>query len=176
MDLQDFAGDGLYFDDPQEAQVSALLERAAQGYADGTAEADLLQALALAPENLSVLVGLYRFHYYQHRPADAVQVAERIMAILAERLGLPADWRELDMPRIQQCEALGLLRLHLLALKGAGYLNLRRGLFGQGKQMLAKVCQLDPLDRLGAGLLMRILAGHDAHIIPFPNGKAEQRA
>lgn len=169
MDLQDFDGAGLYFDDPTAPQVEALLARAAERYAEGGAEIALLQAEALAPDSLSVLVGLYRFHYYQHRLGEALAVAERVLAVLAGRLDLPSDWRLLALEHLDANNArIGLLRLHLLALKGAGYLSLRLGRFEQGKAMLAKVAALDADDRLGARLLLGVLAEHDAQIIAFP--------
>ena len=66
-------------------------------------------------------------------------------------------------------------RFHLLALKGAGYLSLRLGRFEQGKAMLAKVVELDADDRLGARLLLGVLAEHDAEILPFPTAATAER-
>ena len=177
MDLQDFDGAGLYFDEPQDAAVAACLRSAAEQYAEGNGEAPLLAALALAPADLSVLVGLYRFYYYQHRYADALQIAERVMATVGPRLGLPVDWRALAATQLAGAAARGhgLLRFHLLALKGAGYLNLRLGRFEQGKAMLAQVVELDADDRLGARLLLGVLAEHDAEILPFPTAATAER-
>jgi hypothetical protein len=170
MDLQDFNGDGLYFDEPQSAAVDGLLAAAAEQYAEGAAEAPLLAAQAQAPDNLSVLVGLYRFFYYQHRYQDALQIAERVMAVVGPRLGLPADWRRIDQDALLVAaeRGIGLLRFHLLALKGAGYLCLRLGRFEQGKAMLVKVVELDADNRLGARLLLDVLAANNAEIVTFP--------
>ena len=170
MDLQDFNGEGLYFDDPADPQVHAWLAAAAEQYAEGTAEQPLLAAQALAPDDLTVLVGLYRFYYYQHRYADALAIAERVMAVVGPRLALPAHWRQIDPAALAAAaeRGIGLLRFYLLALKGAGYLSLRLGRFEQGKAMLAKVVELDEGNRLGARLLLEVLAEHDAEIIPFP--------
>ena len=170
MDLQDFNGDGLYFDEPQSAVVDSLLAAAAEQYAEGAAEPPLLAAQALAPDNLSVLVGLYRFYYYQHRYQDALQIAEQVMAVVGPRLELPADWRHIDQDALLVAAArgIGLLRFHLLALKGAGYLSLRLGRFEQGKAMLVKVVELDADNRLGARLLLDVLAANNAEIVTFP--------
>ena len=139
MDLQNFDGAGLYFDEPRQPRVAALLDEASAQYATGTAEQPLLAAQALAPGDLSVLVGLYRF-YYQHRHADALAIAAQVLQVVAPRLGLPCDWRALDTDCLARVApgAIGLLRFHLLALKGAGYLSLRLGLFGEGKAMLSR--------------------------------------
>jgi hypothetical protein len=170
MDLQDFNGDGLYFDDPLDPQVDAYLTAAAEQYSEGTAEQPLLAAQLLAPDNLVVLVGLYRFYYYQHRYLDALAIADRVMAVVGPRLGLPAHWRQIDQAALLAAAArgIGLLRFYLLALKGAGYLSLRLGRFEPGKTMLAKVVELDTDNRLGARLLLDVLADHSAEIFTFP--------
>lgn len=170
MDLQDFNGDGLYFDEAQSVAVDSLLAAAAEQYGEGTAEQPLLAAQALAPDDLGVLVGLYRFYYYQHRYQDALQIAERVLAVVGPRLELPARWQALDASHlaIAAARGIGLLRFHLLALKGAGYLSLRLGLFEQGKAMLAKVVELDADNRLGARLLLDVLAANNAEIVTFP--------
>lgn len=177
MDLQDFNGDGLYFDDALPAQVAERLAEAAQRYADGEAEQALLQAWAMAPDNLNVLVGLYRFYYYQHRYQDALGIAVRAMACVAPRLGLPAIWRELRPEHLQPAadKGIGLLRFYLLSLKGAGYLCLRLGQFELGKAMLSKVVELDAGDRLGAAMLLEVLALNDARILPFPTLSAMEK-
>ncbi len=170
MDLQDFDGAGLYFDAPMSGEVAALLDAASAQYAEGTAEAPLLAAQALAPDNLSVLVGLYRFYYYQHRYADALTIAEQVMAVVGPQLKLPPRWQDIAMEHLAVAAELGfgLLRFYLLALKGAGYLSLRLGRFETGKAMLTQVVSLDADNRLGARLLLEVLAEHTAQIISFP--------
>lgn len=175
MDLQDFDGEGLYFDAPLTPELEQLLNAASEGYSQGTAEALLLAAQALAPDNLTVMVGLYRFYYYQHRYQEALQIAEQVMGILAPKLKLPPHWNTLTVDHLSLAaqQGMGLLRFYLLALKGAGYLNLRLGRFEQGKTMLLKVVELDADNRLGAQLLLDVLNNHSAEILIFP--AAEKR-
>ncbi len=170
MDLQDFDSDTLYYDTPLAPEVAARLAAAAEQYSEGGAEQPLLEAQALAPEDLTVLVGLYRFYYYQHRYEDALQIARRVLDVVGPRLQLPADWRMIESGHLAVAAGLGiaLLRFYLLALKGAGYLNLRLGRFEQGKAMLVKVVELDTDNRLGARLLLDVLAEHSAEILIFP--------
>jgi tetratricopeptide (TPR) repeat protein len=170
MDLQDFDGAGLYFDEPQSAQVQECMRLASEQYGQGGAEHALLRAQALAPQDLGVLVGLYRFYYYQHRYQDALGIAARAMLCVGPRLQLPSSWRDIQPAHLARAAAqgVGLLRFYLLTLKGAGYLCLRLGHFEQGKAMLAKVSELDRDNRLGARLLLDVLVAHDADVIPFP--------
>lgn len=175
MDLQDFDGEGLYFDAPLTPELERLLSAASEGYSQGTAEESLRAAEALAPDNLTVMVGLYRFYYYQHRYQESLQIAERVMGILAPKLKLPAHWSSLTVDHLNLAaqQSMGLLRFYLLALKGAGYLSLRLGHFEQGKTMLLKVVELDADNRLGAQLLLDVLNDHSAEILIFP--AAEKR-
>ena len=170
MDLHNFDGRGLYFDEPQSAEVAEYMRQASTGYAQGTAEQPLLQALALAPNDLGVLVGLYRFYFYQHRFVDALGIAARALPSVGSRLDLPNSWRDLQPAHLAQVDQkhMGLLRFYLQVLKGAAYLCLRMGHFEQGKAMLHKIIELDSNDRLGARLLLNILATNNAEILPFP--------
>ena len=79
MDLLDFSDCKLYFEDSLPPEAERLIAQAANEYGEAGAELSLLRALLLAPENLSVLVGLYRYYFYQLRLEDALVVAERAM-------------------------------------------------------------------------------------------------
>lgn len=163
MDLLDFEDADLYFDEQMGGDVRVLLQDAADAYAGGGAESHLLRAYFLAPKNLTVLVALYRFFYYQHRLEEALIVAARALEASGERLSLPEDWRRLDELGIgfAATRSMGLLRFYLLALKGAGYLNLRTGDIETGRRMLAKVLEVDPKDQLGAGALLGVIEEMD---------------
>lgn len=167
MDLQDFNGEMLYFDQPEPPRIGELLLAASQHYGLGQAEGFLLEAYAIAPQNLSVLVGLYRFYYYQHRYADALRIADLAMNVVAPQIEFPEHWSELNMNSLGLgvLHSMALVRFYLLALKGAGYLNLRIGQFETGLRMLQKVRSLDEADRLGTKVLLDVLAENTADVI-----------
>ena len=129
MDLLDFSDCQLYFEEPLAPPVDALIRQASDEYGQEGAELALLRAHLLAPENLMVLVGLYRYYFYQHRLEDALVVAERAMTLSGRQLELPADWSQLDETRLGGAArtSFGLLRFHLLALKAASIVLLRLG-------------------------------------------------
>lgn len=158
MDLLDFEAQALYFDDTPDPEVSALLEAAGETYGSAAAERALLRAYFLQPADLTVLVALYRYYYYQHRHADAFLVAERAMAVAAERLRLRVSWRELDLHALGESVlvSMTLTRFYLMALKGAGYLKLRMGDVAGGLDRLEKVQALDADDRMGVRTLVDI--------------------
>lgn len=158
MDLLDFEAEQLYFDEPIVADAEAAIDKAAELYGKEGAEQQLLWAYFLEPEHPLVLVALYRFFYYQHRFEDAMRIAERVLVLFAKRLGLPRDWRELTPEHGDQrgADSMTTLRFYLLALKGAGYLELRLGRLEKALQRLNKVVELDDSDRMGAQSLIDV--------------------
>lgn len=173
MDLLEFTAHSLYFDKPPPARVEALLREAADAYGGGTAELPLLRAY-LAPANLTVLVALYRFLYYQHRLEEALKVAEQARLAAGGVLRFPIDWRLLDLSYLGSAvrESMGLVRFCLLALKAEGLLLLRLGEPDNGRARLQKVRELDEADRLGAGALLKMCAAAmQTDGSPLPAGK-----
>jgi len=164
MDLHDFDSASLYFDDPCPPTVVGLMNEAAAAYADDGSELPLLRAYFLAPEQLTVLVGLYRYYFYKHRLSDADVVAVRAMQVAGHRLGLPDDWPLADEMALA-CAAsrsIGLLRFWLLALKARAVLAMRDGRLGVGRQMLEKLLELDQHDRLGVKPLLAVIASTES--------------
>ncbi|WP_317929948.1 hypothetical protein [Halioxenophilus sp. WMMB6] len=162
MDLHDFSGGEMYFDESLPAEVSKLIDSASEAYAEGNAEYPLLRAYFLAPESLTVLVSLYRFYYYQHRYVDALHCADKAMAISSAKLEMDIPWQKLDMQTLAYglMNSMTLVRFYLMTLKGAGYLNLRLDNVDLGVQMLEKVLELDKEDRLGTGYLLATVEGY----------------
>lgn len=159
MDLLDFSDCKLYFEEALPAEAERLLAQAASEYGEAGAETSLLRAHLLAPENLMVLVGLYRYYFYQHRLDDALVVAERAMQLSGRHLGLPADWNLLDETRLGSAAAssFGLLRFYLLALKAASVVLLRLGQIPASRARLIKLAALDSRDQLGAAKLLEVV-------------------
>lgn len=160
MDLLDLDGQQLYFDEPMPEKVRQILMQAAAAYGDGKAESLLLRAFLYAPDNLSVLVALYRTYYYQHRLDEAKQVAYQTLQVVARRLDFPSDWRLVDLAELSHAvlKSMGLVRFYLLTLKAEAYLYLRLGQLEEGRARLRKVAELDASDHFGAGALLEMLA------------------
>ncbi len=159
MDLHEFEGQRMYFDDPVSEPVQQLLDQAAHDYGEGDAEAPLLKARALEPDNLSVLVALYRFYYYQHQLEDALNIAGDVMAQVGPEIGFPRQWQALSFNHLANgvVASFTKVRFYLLALKGAAYLNLRLGRQDIAVAMLSKVVEFDSKDRLSARALLNVV-------------------
>lgn len=176
MDLQEFKSEMLYFQEPINPQVEALVNEAAQNYGKHS-ETLLLQALEIDSNDLTVLIGLYRFYYYQNRYQDGLKVAHQVMGVVGKKIHFPSTWNEINMAYVTT--AIGysfcLVRLYFFALKAAGYLHLRIGNFAEGREMIEKVVAMDSEDRIGARLLLNILDQNKADVISFPS-KVQMRA
>ncbi|HRD68464.1 MAG TPA: hypothetical protein PKY50_20245 [Candidatus Competibacter sp.] len=159
MDLLSFDAEPLYFDDPPSEEVVRLLQQAAEDYGDGKAEANLRRAYQLAPNHLMVLVSLFRYHFYQHRFAEALDIIQKARGVVREKLGLPDDWRELDEARLFSGHEhdMVLVRFYLLCLKGEAYLYARQGEVEKGVPLLEKVAALDSNDQLGTAALLAVV-------------------
>lgn len=159
MDLQDFESQLMYFDRPMPEEIEALLKAAAEGYAEGCAEPLLQKAFDIDPDNLSVLVALYRFYYYQHRYVQALDIAHHVMSVVAPIISFPGNWYEVEFADLANgvLASFTMVRFYLLALKGAAYLNLRMNNIEQGVSMLNQVIALDSQDRLGAKSLLQAM-------------------
>lgn len=178
MDLLDFSDCQLYFAEPLPLEAARLLNLAAHEYSkkgsgetrykDKDSELALLRAHLLAPENLTVLVGLYRYYYFQHRLPEALQITERAMQIAGRQLGLPNDWQEMNEVSIGNAatSSFGLLRFYLLALKAAGIVLLRLGEIAASRARLCKLAALDQRDLLGAARLLEVVDQFQPHASP----------
>jgi tetratricopeptide (TPR) repeat protein len=158
MDFLDFDTDELYFDEQLNEEAQACLLHASEAYGETSAEDALLRAEEIQPEHPMVMVALYRYFYYQHRLDRALEVAERVLSVFSRRLQLPANWHKLQIRDVEAVDksARTTLRFYLLALKGAGYLELRLGAHESALARLQKVADVDAKDRLGAQALLDV--------------------
>ena len=158
MDLQNFNSESLYFEKGNPPGIDRLLKLAADQYGEES-EGYLAEALEIEPENLSVLIGLYRFYYYQHRYEDALETAGKVMAIAGKKIEFPGDWRDVTQAFVAHGASISFtfLRLYFFSLKAAGYVNLRRGRLEEGREMLEKVVAMDHFNRIGAQVLLDVI-------------------
>lgn len=163
MDMLDFEGENLYFEEALSDEAQECIDQAANNYAEAGSEQPLMRAYFLEPEHPMVLVAMYRYFYYQHRIPDALIVAKRVLRIYASKLEFPDDWNDLNEDYLEKHrkDAMTLVRFYLLALKGAAYLELRLGKEESAVSRLKKILELDSNDRLGAKVLLDVAVYKD---------------
>ncbi|CAH2599665.1 conserved protein of unknown function [Rhodovastum atsumiense] len=147
-------------DDPGDLPAAAAQALRAAGAAwddEATAERHVRDALALAPGHLAVQIGAYKFFLYRHRLAEALPLAEACLAGALRRTNLPADWRDLRPDQAAFGSFEPAPRLVLFALFACGYLLARLDRQDESREVLMKVAELDPPDRMGARRLLAVL-------------------
>ena len=131
---------------------------------DAVAERHLAEARRIAPEHPAVLIGLYRYYFYKSRLNEALAIACLCLTRSALRNAIALDWR-----RVRPADAaFGCYdaidaRFYMFALKAYAYLQLRLGDLDEGRDAVMKLLELDPDDKVNAGLLLDVLsrAGQD---------------
>jgi tetratricopeptide (TPR) repeat protein len=149
--------DGLPLDLPAEA--FGLLKAAGEAWHDeAEAEAKMKQAVALAPDALAARIGAYKFYFYRHRYDEALPWAFACVDFALAALKLGPDWRKVaptDAAFVGTAVTLAPLpKLLMQTLIAAGYVSARLGRIAESEELLSKVVELDPTDRLGATRLL----------------------
>lgn len=124
---------------------------------DDVAETHLREAQALAPDHAAVLIGLYRFFFYKGRLGEALDVALACLAKAARDNGFSDDWHNVrrDDADFGSFDAV-LPRFYLFTLKAYAYLQMRLGNMAEGHAAVQKLLELDPIDKLNAGVLLAV--------------------
>lgn len=126
---------------------------------DAEAERHLYQARALAPDHPAVLIGLYRYYFYKSRLEDALVIARLCLLKAAQDNAFDPDWRKVapEDANFGSYDAV-LPRFYLFTLKAYAYLKLRLGHLDEGRDAALKTLALDPTDKVGASVLLDVLA------------------
>lgn len=158
MDFLDFNNHELYFDEPLAFEDEMLLKKAAETYPAKETELILKDLRSRLPDNLTIIVALYRFYYYQHRYPDALYIATKALDVSAKKLGLRVDWKNLTKEKLGMSVlvSMGLLRFYMLSLKASAFLLMRVGQVEQAHERLKKIAELDPSDQFGVAFLLKI--------------------
>lgn len=142
----------------QSAAALLALKDAREARSDpATAEVAVHRALQLAPNDLEVRLGAYRFYFYNHRYSEALPHADFIIKHAARRLNIPVDWRVVSATDADFSALETVPGLYLQALLAWGYCNVRLGDMTLGREAVAKAAEIDPSDRFGAKPIMEII-------------------
>jgi len=143
-----------------DAEVNAHLQRAASLV---TSRAESLQALLAAkqasPEQLEVLVALYKFYFYQSDLEKAEQTVQQALACAARQGGFAVHWQELAEDASDWSDPRGPGRAYLYALKALAFIRLRQDRPAEARQVLDALQHLDPDDRVGADVIRDLQNG-----------------
>lgn len=148
------------------AEVKQLLIAAANTWED-TAQSQnyMQQALAIADaldvdKSLDVLVAAYRYFFYKHNDAAALQIATQVIAQIRQSEGLPETWEELA-PLLSRRKEEPIIRLYLNAYAASGLVLARTGDIDQATVITTRVSEIDDRREFGAATVLHILTHPD---------------
>jgi hypothetical protein len=143
------------------AEVKSLLIAAANTWED-TAQSQryMQQALTIAHSSLDVLVAAYRYFFYKHNDAAALQIATQVIEQIRQSEGLPEDW-EVLVPILRSRKEEPNVRLYLNAYAASGLVLARMGAIEEAKQITTRVSEMDDKREFGATTVLQILTCPD---------------
>ena len=117
------------------------------------AERLLLEAGAKMPEWLEIKVALYKMYAYSNRLDESLALIDEVLREAALQGGFCDDWRKLEKDSAEWGNARGAVRFYLYSLKALGFVLLRKGEVMMAYEALQKLCELDPGDQVGGGVV-----------------------
>ena len=135
-------------------EVETHLQNAARSIHDNDLSlASLQQAYKSGPQQLEVLVALYKFHFYRGDINNALQIVKQALVVASCQGGFSYDWKLLDADSADWNDQLGVARFYLYSLKALAFIRLRQFHLDEAKQILDVLQRLDPQDQVGAEVI-----------------------
>lgn len=146
--------------------VRQMVQQAIASYENKSmAEQLFTRALELAPNEMEIYVAFYKFYFYQKHLPGAEEVALQTLSKVAELTGLPADWRRFKREFAHWTSPDSPVRYYLYTMKALGFIALRQENLSKANEILDKLIELDPDDRVGGSVIKalanRMLEGEE---------------
>lgn len=120
------------------------------------AEQLLLKARLALPQQMEILIALYKLYAYSNRFAESLEIINEVLRLTAAAVGFNRDWRSLDSGSAQWYPARGSVRQYLYSLKATGFVSLRSGDIDTAFAVLSKLSELDPQDQVGGSVVLEM--------------------
>ena len=147
----------LVKDDAYPIVLQNLLKEDLDVYRDvQRTERLLLEARALLPERLEILIALYKMYAYSYRTEESLALIDEVLERAAAQGGFSADWYQLQSDSTCWSPAQGVARVYLYTLKARGFVLMRKGELLQAIEVLHKLEELDPLDQVGGSVVRQM--------------------
>lgn len=129
------------------------------------ADRAMQQALELAEDHPDVLVSAYRYFFYTHNNALALEMATRLLERVTRLESLPPDWTQRKPILLDRRDEPN-IRLYLNAYAASGLICARLGQLETAKQIAAQVSEIETRNEFGGNVV------HD--ILNHPDDEAEE--
>ncbi|KGF72155.1 hypothetical protein DO97_11690 [Neosynechococcus sphagnicola sy1] len=148
-----------WYDLPGE--VKRLLIAAANTWADTVqSQGYIQQSLTISGASLDVLVAAYRYFFYKHNDAAALQIATQVIKQIRQLEALPESW-ELLAPILSSRKEEPSIRLYLNTYAASGLVLARTGAIEEATVITARVSEIDDKREFGAATVLHILTHPD---------------
>jgi hypothetical protein len=150
--------DAVQFGFGLPADVNEQLQKAASSITNGPESLEALcMAHVMAPQQLEVLVALYKFHFYQGALDQAEDYVFQALIKSAQAGGFKYDWERLTPESTDWNDVRGPGRVYLYSLKALAFIRLRQDNPAHAENILDTLRRLDPEDKVGANVIRDLL-------------------
>ena len=155
-----FKQDSMHFGFDLPVETNGHLQRAASTVSSREdALQALLAALKSAPDQLEVLIALYKFHFYQGETKKAQDLVFQTLIKSSLQGGFSHEWETLSPASADWSDPRGPARVFLCSLKALAFVRLRQADLTDAASILNVLHRLDPIDQVGADVIRDLLLG-----------------
>ena len=138
--------------------INMHLQKAASLVATRNAALEtLITAHESAPDQLEILIALYKFYFYQGETEKAEELVFQTLIKASMQGGFSHDWKTLSVESSDWSVIRGPARIFLYSLKALAFIRLRQRDFRDSGSILDVLNKLDPEDQVGADVIRSLL-------------------
>ena len=131
-----------WYDIPED--VKHLLVLASEHWEDTERSQQYMNdALAIAEDNIDVLVGAYRYFFYKSNPTMALTIAQKVLNKIQKAENLPENWEELKPILINRKDDSDTIRMYINAYAATGFVLAKLGKLEEAKEVTERVKEID---------------------------------
>jgi len=158
VNIHSLVPDEVHFGFDLAPMINDSLQRAALMVASKKeALKALIEANSSAPEQLEVLIALYKFYFYQGEIEQAEDLVFQTLIKASLQGGFSHKWETLTIESTDWNTLRGPERIYLYSLKALAFIRLRQEDLRNAESILDVLEQLDPNDQVGAEVIRSLL-------------------
>ncbi|MCU7968890.1 MAG: hypothetical protein KZQ74_17160, partial [gamma proteobacterium symbiont of Bathyaustriella thionipta] len=116
----------------------------------------LFEANRMAPEQLEVLIALYKFYFYQGEIEEAEDLVFQTLIKASLQGGFSHKWESLTPESADWYAIRGPQRIFLYSLKALAFIRLKQNDLRNSEAILDTLERLDPDDQVGAEVIRNL--------------------
>ena len=155
-----FVRNEVHFGFDLTPDVNALMQCAASKISSRKESLkSLIEAQKAAPNQLEVLIAMYKFYFYQGETKKAEELVFQTLIKSSLQGGFNHNWLTLTVDSTDWKNPRKPGRVFLYSLKALAFIRLRQNNFKDAGSILDVLQNLDPDDQVGADVIRDLLSG-----------------